>query len=96
MRLIVSSQITLPVVEFDLLTFTLTGSSKIMQIKPLGVKLCFLIGHMTTIGVASLFISLPSGDHPEVMQKYLIPIYQVGNQCLNRLVSGRKPYLVRL
>ena len=25
-----------------------------MQIKPLGVKLCFLIGHMTTIGVASL------------------------------------------
>ena len=66
MRLIVSSQITLPVVEFDLLTFTLTSSSKIMQIKPLGVKLCFLIGHMTTIGVASLCISLPSGDHPEL------------------------------
>ena len=47
---------------------------------PLGAKLCYLIGHMTTMGVASLCISLPSGDHPEVIQKYLIPIYKVGTQ----------------
>ena len=53
-----------------------------MQMKPLGVKLCCLIGHMTTMGVASLCLSLPSGDHPEGIQKYLIPIYQVGNQWL--------------
>ena len=44
------------------------------------VKLCYMIGHMTTMGVSSLFISLPCGGHPEVMQEYVIPIYQVGNQ----------------
>ena len=62
------------------MTLTLTSISKIMQVKPLGVKLCFLIGHMTTIGVASLCIILPSRGQPEVIQKYLIPIYQVGSQ----------------
>ena len=51
-----------------------------MQMKPLGVKLCCLIGRMTTMGVASLSLSLPGGDHPEGIQKYLIAIYQVGNQ----------------
>ena len=51
-----------------------------MQMKPLGVKLCCLIGHMTTMGVASLCLSLSSADHPEGIQKYLIPISQVGNQ----------------
>ena len=51
-----------------------------MQMRRLGVKLCCLIGHMTTMGVASLCISLPIRDHPEVIQKYLIPIYQMGNQ----------------
>ena len=35
---------------------------------------------MTTMGVVALYISLPSGGHPEVMQEYYIPIYQVGNQ----------------
>ena len=49
--------------------------------KPLGLKLCCLIDHMTTMGVATLCLSLPSGDHREGIQKYLIPIYQVGNQC---------------
>ena len=58
-----------------------------MQMKPLGVKLCCLIGHMTTMGVASLCLSLPSGDHPEGIQKYLIPIYQVGNQWLNHTMK---------
>ena len=79
-QILCSYQITWPVVKFDPLTFTLTSSSKIMQMKPLGVKLCCLIGHMTTMGVVSLCISLPSGGHPEGIQKYLIPIYQVGNQ----------------
>ena len=32
------------------------------------------------MGVASLSLSLPSGDHPAGIQKYVIPIYQVGNQ----------------
>ena len=32
------------------------------------------------MGVASLCISLPIRDHPEVIQKYLIPIYQMGSQ----------------
>ena len=57
-----------------------------MQMKPLGVKLCCLIGHMTTMGVASLYPSLSSGDHPEGIQKYLIPIYQVGNQWIELFV----------
>ena len=50
------------------------------SMKPFEVKLCCLIGHMTTMSVASLSISLPSGENPEVIQKYLIPIYEVGNQ----------------
>ena len=64
-------QITSPVVKFDLFTFTTTSSSKIMQMKPSEVKLCCLIGHMTTIGVALLCISLLSGGHPEVIQNDL-------------------------
>ena len=38
-----------------------------MEMKPLvGGKLSCLIGRMTKMGVASLCLSLPSGDHPEV------------------------------
>ena len=37
---------------------------------------------MSTMGVASLRLSVPRGDYPEGIQKYLIPIYQVGNQWL--------------
>ena len=33
---------------------------------------------MTTMGVVSLVISLPSEDHPEFIQEHLIPIYQAG------------------
>ena len=73
-------QITLPVVKFDLLTFGLTSSSKIMQMMLAEVKSCCQIGHMITMGVVTLCNSLPSGGHPEVIQEYLIPIYQVGDQ----------------
>ena len=51
-----------------------------MQMKPLGVKLFCLNGHMTTLRVASSCLSLPSGDHLGGIQKYSIPIYQVGYQ----------------
>ena len=47
---------------------------------PLEVKLCCLIGHMTTMGIETLSISFLSGGHPEVIQEDFIPIYQVGNQ----------------
>ena len=66
-------------ISSNILTFTLTSSSKIMQIKPSEVKLCCLIGHIITMGVVSLNISLSSGGHPGVIQGYLIPIYHVGN-----------------
>ena len=59
-----------------------------MQMKPLGVKLCCLIGHTTKMGVATLCLSLPSGDHPEGIQKYLIPIYQVGNHWLDIIIDS--------
>ena len=36
---------------------------------------------MTIMDVASLFISLPRGGHQGYLQEYLIPIYEVGNQC---------------
>ena len=48
---------------------------------PSEVKLCCLIGHMTSMSVVTLCISLPSGGHPEVIQE--IPIYSVGNQWCN-------------
>ena len=32
------------------------------------------------MGVVSLCISLPSGGHTEVIEKFLIPIYQVRNE----------------
>ena len=72
-------------VKFDILTFTLRGSSKIRQMKPSKIKLCCLIGLMITMGIISLCISLPNRGHPEVIQKYLIPIYQVGNQCMSQI-----------
>ena len=56
-----------------------------MQMKLSKVKLCCLIGLMIKMGIISLGISLPSGGHPEVIQKYLILIYQVGNQCMSRI-----------
>ena len=51
-----------------------------MQMKPPEVKLYCLIGHMTTMCVASLCNSFPSGGHTEVIQENLIAIYQAGNQ----------------
>ena len=65
-----------------------------MQMKHLGAKFCCLIGRMTTMGVASLCISLPGGGHPEVIQKYFIPIYQVGNQWLIHLVDRQNPHFM--
>ena len=53
-----------------------------MQMKPSDVKLCCLIGQLTTMGVASecIGLSLPTAGDPEVKQEYFIPINEVGNQ----------------
>ena len=59
-----------------------------MQIKPADVNVCCLIGHMITMGV-TLYISLPRGGHPEVIQEY-----QVGNQCLQPTNQTQTPKLV--
>ena len=58
-----------------------------MQMRPSEVKSCYLIGHIITMGVVSLYISLSNGGHPGVIQEYLIPIYQVGNHWI-KLMCG--------
>ena len=45
--------------------------------KPSEVKLCCLIGHIITMGVVSLYISLSSGGHPNFIQECVIQINQV-------------------
>ena len=50
--------------------------------RPSEEVLCYLIGHMAMVGVVLLFTSLPGGGQPEVLQEYLIPIYQMGDQWL--------------
>ena len=79
--------ITWSVVKFNLVTFTLTSSSKVMQMKRSKLKLCCLISHIITMGIVRLYISLPIWGHPGVIQEYLIPIYQVGN-CWAEYMDG--------
>ena len=49
--------------------------------KPSEVKLCYLIGHIITLSIVWLCISLSRGGHPGVIKEYLVPIYRVGNHC---------------
>ena len=62
----------------------------IMQMKTSEVKSCCMIGHMSTMVVVSLCISVPTGGHPEVIQKDLIPIYHWEIDCchLRLIVKG--------